>query len=126
MGKAYSGDLRDRIAAQVTAGASRRAAGRRYGVSASTAVRVAQRQERTGSTAPDPQGRPVGSGKLAPHVADLVRWVEAEPDMTMPELATKLKVETGVEAHPASLSRVLLQAGLTVKKNAAGQRMRAR
>lgn len=126
MGKAYSGDLRDRIAAQVKAGGTRRGAGRRYGVSASTAVRVAQRYEKTGSTAPDPQGRPIGSGKLAPYMAELIRWVEAEPDMTMPELAVKLKAETGVDVHSTSLSRVLRGAGLTVKKNAAGQRMRAR
>jgi len=34
----------------------------------------------------------------------------------MPELAAKLKAENDVTAHPASLSRVLLKAGLSFKK----------
>jgi transposase len=54
----------------------------------------------------------------------LIGWVEAAPDITMPELAAKLSAETGVEVHPASLSRVLLQAGLSFKKNASGVRNR--
>jgi hypothetical protein len=44
----------------------------------------------------------------------------------MPELAAKLEAECGLVAHPASLSRFLLAAGFTVKKNAAGRRDRAR
>jgi hypothetical protein len=72
------------------------------------------------------QGRPPGGGKLAAHLAALLAWVEAEPDMTMPELAAKLKAERDVTAHPASLSRVLLKAGLTFKKNAAGVGSRTR
>jgi len=46
----------------------------------------------------------------------MLEWVEAEPDITMPELATKLKAEKDVTAHPVSLSRVLLKAGLSFKK----------
>jgi len=42
--------------------------------------------------------------------------VEAAPDITMPELAAKLAAEKAVTAHPASLSRVLLKAGLSFKK----------
>jgi hypothetical protein len=38
----------------------------------------------------------------------------------MPELAAKLKAEKAVTAHPASLSRALLKAGLSFKKNTAG------
>ena len=34
----------------------------------------------------------------------------------MPELAAKLEAEKAVTAHPASLSRVLLKAGLSFKK----------
>ncbi|MBS3980288.1 MAG: helix-turn-helix domain-containing protein, partial [Rhodobacteraceae bacterium] len=40
MGKPYSLDLRERIVAYVDAGHSARAAGRMFGVSASTAVRL--------------------------------------------------------------------------------------
>ena len=82
--------------------------------------------EAEGSAAPARQGRPPGGGKLAPYLGMLIGWVEAEPDITMPELAAKLRAETGVAAHPASLSRLLRQAGFSVKKNASGLRDRAR
>jgi hypothetical protein len=39
---------------------------------------------------PARQGRPAGSGKLAAHLPALLGWVEAEPDITMPELAARL------------------------------------
>jgi transposase len=126
MGKAYSDDLRDRVNARIAAGHSRRAAARHFGVSASFSVKLAQRVAKTGSTAPARQGRPPGGGKLAPHRAQLIAWVEAEPDITMPELATKLEAATGVRAHPGSLSRLLLAAGFTFKKNTARERSRAR
>ena len=126
MGKPYSIDLRERVQAAVDGGQSRRSAARHYDVSASFAVKLAERALQTGSVDPAPQGRPPGSGKLAPHLAILLEWVEAEPDITMPELAAKLLAERAVTAHPASLSRVLLQAGLSFKKNSAGLGSRAR
>lgn len=126
MGKAHSVDLRERVYGDVALGKSRRAAARRFGVSASTGVRLVQRMERTGSLEPAPQGRPRGSGKLAAHQEQLIAWVEAEPDMSMPELAALLEAECGVLAHPTSLSRLLLASGYTVKKNAAGRRSRTR
>jgi len=120
MGKSYSKDLRDRISEHVSSGHSRRDAARRFGVSASCAVKLVQHVAKTGSAAPARQGRPPGAGKLAPHMAKLVRWVEAQPDMTMTELAAKLKRETKVVAHPASLSRALIGAGLRYKKSPDG------
>jgi len=120
MGKPYSIDLRERVRAEVASGQSRRAAARRYAVSPSFAVKLADRVSRTGSAEPARQGRPPGGGKLAPHLTALLEWVETEPDITMPELAAKLKAEKDVMAHPASLSRVLLKAGLSFKKNTAG------
>ena len=56
----------------------------------------------------------------------LAGWVEADGDITMPELAARLLAERGVKAHPASLSRLLIRQGFTVKKNAAGERNRSR
>jgi transposase len=120
MGKSYSMDLRERVQAQIESGQSRRGAAVHYAVSASFAVKLAARVARTGSAEPARQGRPPGGGKLAGHLMALLEWVEAEPDMTMPELASKLKAEKDVTAHPASLSRVLLKAGLSFKKNTAG------
>lgn len=120
MGKPYSLDLRQRVQGAVEGGQSRRAAARHYAVSASFAVKLADRVSRTGSAKPARQGRPPGGGKLAPHLAALLAWVDAEPDITMPELAAKLLAERAVTAHPASLSRVLRKAGLSFKKNATG------
>ena len=126
MGKSSSVDLRVRIMGEIEGGGSCRSAARRFGVAPSTAVRLAQHKARTGSVAPARQGRPAGSGLLAAHVAALVGWVEADGDITMPELAARLLAERGVKAHPASLSRLLIRQGFTVKKNAAGERNRSR
>jgi transposase len=126
MGKSSSSDLRVRIVGEIERGGSCRAAARRFGVSPATAVRLAQRKARTGSVTPARQGRPPGSGPLSAHVGVLIGWVEAEGDITMPELADRLLAEHGVQAHPASLSRLLLGAGFTVKKNTAGERNRSR
>src|SRR3954452_20878411 len=70
----------------------------------------------TGSAQPARQGRPRGKGKLAPYQAFLIARVEAQPDITMPELARALQAECGVIASPASLARVLCTAGFTYKK----------
>jgi transposase len=91
MGKTYSQDLRDRVQAHVAAGRSRRDAARRFGVSASFAVRLAAHVLRTGTSAPVAQGRPPGGGKLAPVMGFLIARVEAQPDITMPELAAALE-----------------------------------
>lgn len=126
MGKPYSIDLRERVQTEVESGQSRRAAARRYNVSPSFAVKLVNRVSRTGSAAPARQGRPPGGGKLAPYLQALLEWVAALPDITMLELSAKLKSEKGVTAHPASLSRVLLKAGLSFKKNTAGLGDRSR
>ncbi len=126
MGKAYSVDLRERIESHISSGHSRRDASRHFGVSASFAVKLAKRVAETGSVAPARQGRPPGGGKLSTHMATLIAWVEATPDISMSELAAKLQTERGVTAHPASLSRALLSAGFSFKKNTSGIRVRTR
>lgn len=126
MGKGLSSDLRVRVYGKIEQGESRRAAARHFGVSAATSVRLAQRMAATGSLEPLRQGRPPGGGKLAAFAALLVGWVETQGDITMPELAAKLKAECGVTAHPASLSRFLIGQGFSVKKNASGHRSRSR
>lgn len=117
MGRAYSLDLRERVWGFIARGGSRQAAARHFGVSASTAVRIAASQAQRGTLAPRKQGRPPGQGKLAPHVAFLVEIVEAVPDITLEELAAALEAEHGVKAHPSSISRVLTKAGVTYKKS---------
>ena len=86
MGHPLSVDLRERVAALVAAGHSRRAAAWHFAVGNSSAIRLMQRVATSGSCEPDRQGRPLGTGKLAPYTAFLIGVVEAKPDITMPEL----------------------------------------
>ena len=117
MGKSYSSDLRERISAHVLAGYSRREAARRFGVSPSCAIKLVQRVSKTGSAAPAPQGRPPGGGKLAAYLTTLIRWVDEQPDITMPELASALHDATGVRAHPNAIGKFLRKLGYTHKKS---------
>jgi transposase len=116
MGRSYSLDLRVRVAGFVEAGHSRRAAARHFGVSDSFAIKLLRRQAQSGSPAPARQGRPRGTGRLAPYETFLVQTVEAKPDITMPELAARLWQEHGVRAAPATLTRLLCRRGFTYKK----------
>ena len=113
MGQSSSFDLRSRIVAHVRAGHSRREAARHFGVSESCAVKLLKRMDTTGSAQPARQGRPRGKGKLAPYQAFLIARVEAQPDITMPELARALQAECGVIASPASLSRARRSASVS-------------
>jgi transposase len=126
MGRYYSLDLRQRVASFVEAGHSRRAAARQFGVSDSCAIKLAKRLARFGTPAPARQGRPPGSGRLVPYEAFLVQVVEAEPAVTMPELAARLLAEHGVVAASAVLSRLLCRLGFTYKKIPDGGGMRTR
>lgn len=117
MGKPYSLDLRSRIVAYVDAGHSARAAARRFGVSASTAVRLLADRRAGSGIAPRPQGRAAGTvGKLAPHRDFLIEIVRAEPDITLKELAAALAEDRGVCVQLSSLHRALVRAGYSYKK----------
>lgn len=116
MGKSLSVDIRERVVTLVNEGLSCHEAARRLRISAASAVRIMQRKTRTGGVRPAPQGRPRRSKLDA--VSDWLRTrVEAEPDITMPELAEALKVEHDLSATPAMLSRHLIhRLGFTYKK----------
>ncbi len=101
----FSLDLRVRVSGFIEAGHSCRAAARHFGVSDSCAIKLMQRQRQSGSLAPARQGRRPGRGKLMGYETFLVRIVEAEPAITMPELAARLLDEHGIVAAPAMLSR---------------------
>src|SRR4028118_110608 len=90
MGRCYSMDLRERVTGFVAQGYSRRAAARRLRVSESFAVKLVRHQQRSGSLAPVRQGRPRGTGKLAPFETFLIQEGETTPDITMPDLAGRL------------------------------------
>lgn len=115
MGKPLSLDLRRRIVACVEAGHSRRAAAAKFDVSPSFVVELMKRYRETGSFEPARQGRPPG-GRLAPLQDYLIATVEAQPDITMPELAELVRAEHGVIADPSWFSRCLISLGFSYKK----------
>jgi len=116
MGKSLSLDIRERVVALIDEGLSCHEAARRLRISAASAVRIMQRKKRTGGVLAEPQGRPLGS-KFDSVSGWLKSRVEAEPDITMPELAEALKQEHDLTATPAMLSRYLIhRLGFTYKK----------
>ena len=117
MGKAYLLDLRVRISDYISSGHSRRAAGRVFGVSARTAIRLAAGVRDRGSLAPLVQGHAAGTaGKLTPHRAFLLEIVAAEPDITLAELARALADTYGVKVQLSSVHRAVVRAGLSYEK----------
>jgi transposase len=116
MGRCRSEDSRLPVVEAVAAGSSRRAA-ERYSVSASSAIRWTERAMTDGSPKPRKQDRPAGWGALAAHLDYLIAVVEAEPDITMPELAARLLAERDVTVAWASLSKLLCRAGFTYKNS---------
>lgn len=123
MASSYSQDLRERVIDAVELeGMRRRAAARRFGVSAATAIKWVQRYRRTGERGP------VGSGGhrrsvLAPHRAWLEATLKLEPDITLQALSRRL-AERGVRADTSMLSRFFRREGISFKKNPARQRAR--
>ncbi len=116
MGKSLSLDIRERVVALVDEGLSCHEAARRLRISAASAVRIMQRKRRTGGVQAAPQGRPRRS-KLDAVSNWLKARVEAEPDITMPELSVELEAAHGIRATPAMLSRHLIhRLGFTYKK----------
>ena len=94
-----------------------RAAGQVFGVSASTAIRLAVSVRQIGSLSPKRQGRVPGmAGKLAPHRAFLLEIVAAEPDNTLAELGRALADTHGVTVAPPSIRWALVRGGLSNKK----------
>jgi transposase len=126
MSRAYSSDLRQRIVDAIASGKSRRAAAADFKVSVATAVRLKQRLDRTGSIEPGRRGRRIDSGKLGPLRDLLIAKVQAQPDITMPELAAWLEQQHSVSVDPSNLSKLLCRSGFSFKKNADGGGTRTR
>jgi len=116
MGKAYSLDLRQRICAYICEGHSASAAGKVFGVSASTALRIAKQHRATGDIAPKRQGRPMHTGKLAAYMEFVTELVGNDPDITLHELVGALEEAHGLRVQPSSIHRALRRAGYSYKK----------
>lgn len=113
-------DLRERIAAALTAGLTTRATAKRFGVSVATAVRIGQKQRAGRGLHPGRMGghRPF---LLGPLTADWLRGRLSEKgDLTIRALTTEL-AEWGIVVTPDTVWRSMRRLGLSFKKNTAGQ-----
>jgi transposase len=113
--RGYGTKLRGRvIAAHVEEGLSARAAGRRFGIGAATAVCWVRHWRETGRV--EAPARKTRSSKLDPHRDWLVAQRLADPDGRLVDLAARLQAEHGVRTDKSALSRFFARCGVTFKK----------
>src|SRR3989475_5183225 len=89
MPKAFSGEMRERVIAEVESGASRREAAEEFSVSASTAVIWVKCFRRTGRCAAKPRGGSISP--LEKHADFLLGLIEKQPDLTLDEMVLAMR-----------------------------------
>lgn len=122
MGKPLSIDLRSRLVAAVASGASRRAAAKRFGISAASAVRWVQAVSTAGTVEAKPQGGDTRSHRIEAFSSVILRAVAAQKDISLVELAELLRTEHGASFGASTVWRCLDRHGMTFKKNSARSR----
>jgi transposase len=123
MPKPYSGDLRKRVIGAVEEGASRREAGERFEISASSSIRWLQRWHESGSMEPKPHGGSVSP--LEEFTKEILALVTEKPDLTLIEMVSELR-RGRIQTSKSALSRFFARHDITVKKKPAGGGTRAR
>jgi transposase len=118
MPRPYSGDLRKRVIGAVEEGASRREAGERFEISASSSIRWLQRWHEIGSAEPKPRGGSVSP--LEKVAAKILALVAEKPDLTLVELAAELR-RRRIRTSRSALSRFFGRHDITLKKKPAGR-----
>ena len=94
MPRAYTGDMRQRVVAEVESGASRREAAEEFEVSASTAIIWVKCFRESGRCMPKPRGGSISP--LEKHAHFLLDLIEQQPDLTLDEVVLamhKRKIE---------------------------------
>ena len=114
MGQSLSVDLRRRVVATVESGMSRRQAAARFGVGVSSAIRWVSQWRLTGGLPSKPRGgrRP---SRIEGHGDPIMAWVEAEPDLTLQEIAARLEEAVGYRPPPGVAHGFLKRRGMTRK-----------
>jgi transposase len=116
MATALSIDLRSRVVAAVDDGMSRRRAAARFGVSYSSAIRWVRQARETGDIAPKPQGGARRESIIDRHSDLVMNWIDAETDLTLPEIAARLEEATGYCPPPSVVHEFFKRHGVTRKK----------
>ena len=120
MARAYSDDLRERVAAAVLSGRTVREVAATFGVSAASAAKWSQRLRETGSAG----SRRMGGYKrriLAGEQAWMLLRLEECPHLTVRGLALEL-AERGYHVSPNTVWSLLRKAGHSFKKKPVRQR----
>lgn len=115
MAKAYDPDLRVRVVAAIEAGASTQAAADRFGIGKATAGAWARLKQATGDVAPGKQGKPPGS-KLDPHAEFIFALLDKGVDISLVEIAARLRAERGMSVAPATIWYFFERRDWTFKK----------
>lgn len=123
MGKPYSEDLRRSVVEGVESGMSYEEVADSCGVSISSVSRFLTRWRRTGSVSPGKFGGYKGYA-LEPYKDRIVRWVTAQPDLTLAEIEARLAKERVVVSQTA-IFRFLRHLGFSFKKKPARGRTRS-
>ncbi len=116
MARAYSLDLRERVVAAVSAGASCREVAKLFKVSVASAVRWVKQFLATGEISPKPAGGDRRSGRIESHAPLILGLLERTPDITLSELRAEL-AEVGVPVGVATLWRFFARRRITLKKS---------
>jgi len=121
MARAYSLDLRERVAGSVEDGMTCAEAAELYSVSESSAIKWSRRKRETGSAAALPQGgrKP---RKLDAHRDWLLARLDEKPDLTLAALRDELRQARGAVVCIDTLWRFLKACGRSFKKNLARRR----
>jgi transposase len=122
MTKSISEDLRFRVIAAVDGGLSRRAAAKRFGVAAASAVRWVREWRDSGATRAKPQGGDKRSHRIEAYRAVILGAIDRQVDITLVELSALLRSEHDVAFAPSTIWRFLDRHAMTIKKNGARQR----
>ncbi|MEO1600456.1 MAG: hypothetical protein AAFU49_08310 [Pseudomonadota bacterium] len=114
MSRAYSDDLRERVLM----------AAERFGIGAATAVRWVRRWRDTGQRGARRQGYPARS-VLDPHEEFRLSLVEGASDITLDEMADRLRAEGGISVSWVTVWRFFDRRGWPFKKSRATRRSRS-
>ncbi len=120
MARAYSDDLRERVAGAVVSGRAVREVAATFGVSVASAVKWSQRLRETGSAGSRPMGGYRQRVLLGEQEWILLRLEEC-PHLTVRGLALEL-AERGITVSPNTVWSLLRKAGHSFKKNAVRHR----
>jgi transposase len=123
--KSYGKDLRAKIVKRREQGASAAEVARNFQVHKRTVERYWKRYQERGEAYCKQRGG-YRRSTLDPHRERVIGWLGKLPDITLDELQRKLSKDCRLSLDTSTLCRQLQKMGFSFKKNATGQRARAR